>query len=197
MIFELPAGRELSSVGYFSIWCEAVGVSFSGVAVDPEKVDLPVADRKCSKSEPVADKEVRIGALSNLEGHGVGGTVFALNSRTLRVKNFKYDGLGPAGVFWVGTGKPDGNGAVPLFRDDCSVEGRLPAFTGEDVDLKLPNSLELSSMEYLSVWCQHFAVDFGSVAIDGGALKGVPDLESASCVSLVCRKMSSNKTVPS
>ncbi len=34
--------------------------------------------------------------------HGVSGEVFAINDKTLRLKNFNYDGQAPTAYFWAG-----------------------------------------------------------------------------------------------
>ncbi len=43
-----------------------------------------------------------IGDLSNLQHHGVSGTVYALNDSLLLVRQFTYDGNGPGAVFLIG-----------------------------------------------------------------------------------------------
>jgi hypothetical protein len=42
----------------------------------------------------------KLGSLKNLQ-HGVGGDVYAVDERTLLIKNFMYDGQGPDAYFWV------------------------------------------------------------------------------------------------
>ncbi len=43
-----------------------------------------------------------MGSLRNYN-HGIGGTVYAKDERTLFIKDFKYDGAGPDAFFWVRT----------------------------------------------------------------------------------------------
>lgn len=128
------------------------------------------------------DVEVRIGELSDVGGHSVAGTVYALNSRQLRIKGLEYDGEGPAAVFWTGNGnRPDGSGVGVPFRDDCSFSSQLPGYSGDTVDLELPDGKTLADVDYISIWCEQIGVDFGNVAIDASALEGVPDLPRPAC----------------
>lgn len=183
VLVELPEGRRLDSVRHFSIWGRAVQVSFGGVTIDPNKVrNLPEAEPKCFESaNEGVEKGVRIGRLSDTSGHDVGGTVFALNSRTLRVKNFRYDGLAPDARFWVGRGIPDRRGSIPFLREVCVVREKLPAFSGAVVDLELPDALELSAIDYLSLWNDLAQLDLGSVSINASKLDGVPKASESSC----------------
>ena len=53
---------------------------------------------------------------------GVEGEIYAIGTNKLVLKNFKYNGLGPAAFFWVGTdgNYPSSNGIllqVELFRE--------------------------------------------------------------------------------
>lgn len=55
-----------------------------------------------------------LGHLSSLH-HGVSGEVFAVDARTLHIRDFTYDGEGPAAYFYVGDTKtPSGPGGVRL-----------------------------------------------------------------------------------
>lgn len=177
VVVELPT--ELSEVGYFSIWCEAVGVSFGGVAIDPEKVkDVLDGESKCEEgASPQVGVKVKLGKLSNDQGHGVAGTVYALDTMTLKIEGFKYDGQGPAVVYWIDKGSvATAKGVSALDQDMCETEN-LPKFTGEDVLVELPPGRELSSVGYFSIWCETFALSFGGVAVDPAKVADLPAAE--------------------
>ena len=54
----------------------------------------------------------RIGRFRNLQ-HGIEGEVYALDEKTLFIKDFEYDGAGPDAFFWAGTaGKPSSVGLI-------------------------------------------------------------------------------------
>lgn len=128
------------------------------------------------------DVEVLIGELSDVGGHSVSGTVYALNSRQLRIRGLEYDGRGPAAVFWTGNGmSPDGNGVRVPFRDDCTDSAKLLGYSGETVELELPDGKTIADVDYFSIWCEEVGVNFGSVNIVAADLEGVPDLPQPTC----------------
>ncbi|XP_013141781.1 PREDICTED: protein Skeletor, isoforms B/C-like [Papilio polytes] len=122
-----------------------------------------------------------IGALSRLQ-HGVRGALFAVDSRTLYLHDFHYDGAGPAAYFFVGTSKGPSSSGVRL-RDERGGASPLRAYRGEGLTLSLPEGHTLRDLRWFSVWCDEYAVNFGSVSIPSG-------LEYpygyGRCVSMVC-----------
>lgn len=114
----------------------------------------------------------RIGSLSTL-AHAVRGDVFAIDSRTLEVRNFNYDGTGPRAFFWVGKGTPNSDGFAIKVTPGCGSE-RLPGFSGETVRVELPTGTTINDIDYLSVWCETATQDFGNVKITAASRSGVP-----------------------
>ncbi|KAH9632938.1 hypothetical protein HF086_002760 [Spodoptera exigua] len=107
-----------------------------------------------------------LGALSQLQ-HGVRGRVFAVDSRTLYVKDLHYDGEGPAAYFYVGTsGSPSAGvaGAVRL-RDERGGAGPLRRYHGDSITLSLPDGKTLRDYRWFAVYCDEYAVNFGDVRI--------------------------------
>ncbi|KPI93638.1 DOMON domain-containing protein CG14681 [Papilio xuthus] len=127
-----------------------------------------------------------IGALSRLQ-HGVRGALFAVDSRTLYLHDFHYDGAGPAAYFFVGTSKAPSSSGVRL-RDERGGSSPLRAYRGEGLTLSLPEGQTLRDLRWFSVWCDEYAVNFGSVSIPSGleyprparlgALRGVHGVRS-------------------
>ncbi|XP_038219632.1 protein Skeletor, isoforms B/C isoform X2 [Zerene cesonia] len=128
-----------------------------------------------------------IGALSSLQ-HGVRGRLYAVDSRTLFLQDFHYDGVGPAAYFYVGTSKsPSASGATRL-RDERGGAGPLRKYRGEGITLSLPEGKTLKDFNWFSVWCDDYSVNFGSVDIPRGleypkpvkvgALRGVHGVSS-------------------
>ena len=105
----------------------------------------------------VYSEKVKIGDISTLH-HAVSGEVFAVDEKTLIVKNFNYDGGGPDAFFWVGTeGTPLKNNeeatailAHPFkgkhyeFRSENAPT--LKASSNEEVTLILPKNMEASKL---------------------------------------------------
>ena len=114
---------------------------------------------------------IKIGQLSN-NLHDIGGTVYALGNNKIFIKDFTYDGTGPDAFFFVGeSGTPSRNGIIVPYPDngkcydyrDKSAPLLTRAFTGNDVTLTLPCSLDVTKVKWLSVWCRAFSMDFGSI----------------------------------
>ncbi|XP_037077644.1 LOW QUALITY PROTEIN: protein Skeletor, isoforms B/C-like [Pollicipes pollicipes] len=105
----------------------------------------------------------KLGSLSTLE-HGVSGEVYAVDSRTIHIRNMKYDGQGPDAFFYVGSGsKPSGQGFI-VPDENGSVEP-LGAYRNKHVTLTLPSGVTLDKVQWVSVWCRAFAVDFGNLVL--------------------------------
>ncbi|XP_059621426.1 protein Skeletor, isoforms B/C [Phlebotomus argentipes] len=107
---------------------------------------------------------IKIGALTQLH-HGVSGDVYAVDARTIFLKNFNYDGEGPTAYFYVGnTRRPNHVGAWRL-RDERGSTGVLRRYRNKDITLSLPEGKTLRDIKWFSVWCDEFTVNFGDVTI--------------------------------
>ncbi|CAB3258619.1 unnamed protein product [Arctia plantaginis] len=129
-----------------------------------------------------------VGALSELQ-HGVRGVVYAVDSRTLYIHDFHYDGEGPAAYFYVGTSTPPRAGAGSLrLRDERGGTSPLRKYNGESITLSVPDGKTLRDFRWFSVYCDEYEVNFGDVSISRsieyprpakvGALKGVHAVSS-------------------
>ncbi|XP_044755456.1 protein Skeletor, isoforms B/C isoform X3 [Coccinella septempunctata] len=104
-----------------------------------------------------------IGKLSELH-HGVSGEVYAVDSRTLYIKDFTYDGQGPAAYFYAGNTRTPGNSGFRL-RDEKGSGEVIRRYRKEGVTLSLPEGKTLNNIKIFYVWCEEFAVNFGDVKI--------------------------------
>lgn len=130
----------------------------------------------------VAQEPVKIGDISTFQ-HAASGELWALDEKTLMVKNFNYDGAGPDAFFWVGTeGSPNNvaddktailahpfQGVHYEYRDTNAPI--LKAASQEQITLFLPKHLKVSDLKWFSVWCRAFSKDFGSLNFDGSSLQ--------------------------
>ncbi|XP_055930349.1 uncharacterized protein LOC129960762 [Argiope bruennichi] len=94
--------------------------------------------------------------------HDVAGDVYAVNEKTLFIKNFNYDGKGADAVFWVGlTSTPDNTGfVIHPNRDSNEI---LKPHLNQDVILHLPEGIKITDLRWLSVWSRKFSISFGTV----------------------------------
>ncbi|XP_060528013.1 protein Skeletor, isoforms B/C isoform X1 [Cylas formicarius] len=131
-----------------------------------------------------------LGKLSELH-HGVSGEVYAVDGRTLHIKDFTYDGQGPAAYFYASTYKTADSRGFRL-RDENNNGEVIRRYRKEGVTITLPEGKTLSSIKIFYVWCEEFDVNFGDVKISQGfdfprpqkidALKGVHSISSDNIV---------------
>jgi len=113
------------------------------------------------------------------KAHAAGGEVWMVDENTIMLKNFNYDGQGPDAFFWVGTegtpsstnedktkilAQPDDSVNFYEYRDDAAPV--LRAYNNEEVTLTLPPGLKAQDLQWFSVWCRLYRVDFGSVVFE-------------------------------
>ncbi|XP_017786521.1 PREDICTED: protein Skeletor, isoforms B/C-like isoform X1 [Nicrophorus vespilloides] len=104
-----------------------------------------------------------LGKLTELH-HGVSGEVYAVDSRTLHIKDFTYDGQGPAAYFFAGNSRSPGNTGFRI-RDENGSPEVLRRYRKEGVTITLPDGKTLNTIKWFSVWCEEFEVNFGDVKI--------------------------------
>ncbi|XP_046667429.1 protein Skeletor, isoforms D/E-like [Homalodisca vitripennis] len=96
--------------------------------------------------------------------HGVSGDVYAVDARTLHIRDFTYDGEGPAAYFYVGGTKViNGNGHRLL--DERGLPHPLKRYRKKHITLTLPEGKTLANVKWFAVWCDEAAVNFGDVKI--------------------------------
>ena len=124
----------------------------------------------------------KIGAISQLTYHPLAGDLYAVDDNTLEFDTFTYDGQGPDAFFIIGlqtaSDTPNlndayvvpygsGPGGRPLSRNAYSINDNdipvLPRFDQERVQLKLPPGVQVSDVQWLSLFCRDFNIDFGNV----------------------------------
>lgn len=118
--------------------------------------------------------QVELGSLS-MEQHDVSGTVFAIDDRTLEIRDFVYDGEGPDAFFWVDEGSSaTSDGTLLRVIPTCSDEP-LDEIRGETVRVEVGEGKTIADYGYLSVWCRRVGVEFGGLAIDQSLLSGLSE----------------------
>merc|ERR1712072_1562929 len=128
-------------------------------------------------STNVSGEHVKVGEFNN-RAHGIGGTVYAVDEKTLLIKGFTYDGAGPDAFFWAGTqGYPSGVGTILPYPfegkffeyEDQSAPILSGRFSGDkDITLTLPDTFKATDIKWLSVWCRAFSVNFGDLTFPDG-----------------------------
>ena len=139
-----------------------------------------------------------VGALTSKQ-HGVKGNLYAVDKKTLLIKNFEYDGQGPDAFFWVGTDDLPGEIGTILpypfdgkfFKyDDQNAPILTDRFDGtKNIKLTLPEEVDVTDLKWFSVWCRQFSVNFGDLVVPAGF-----SLEKATTVSTTSTTASTTST---
>lgn len=87
--------------------------------------------------------------------HGIAGTAHIVNNRTIELRNFYYDGLGPAVVAYVSTN----SAFYPGYAISDYLNGT--AYANTNLAFTLPAGLVLNDITYISIWCIDFSANFG------------------------------------
>ncbi|KOC68274.1 Protein Skeletor, isoforms B/C [Habropoda laboriosa] len=98
--------------------------------------------------------------------HKINGEAYVVDDTTIFIKGFSYDGTGPDAYFWVGNStKPDPQGYIVPYPE--IEKGRDPVvlkmYNDTDIILKLPDGMRIRDINWLSVWCRRFTVNFADV----------------------------------
>lgn len=144
----LPEGKTIKEIRWLTVWSRSFSEAFGEVKV-PAGFDYP--------------RPQRLTPLSGI--HQVASDrIYVVDAQTFLLPNFTYDGQAPDAFFWVGTGpKPNQEGAqVP---DENGKTEPLRRYDTKTLVLTLPGDLTVFDVEWLSVWCKAYGIDFGHIRI--------------------------------
>lgn len=158
---ELPAGTTIDDWlgGSLSVWCERFAANFGFVTL-PEVLPLPTpvpgTSPECSgaKNEPdevaVVVEPIRLGDFITVQ-HLVAGEVWLLSEKVFEIRNFFYDGQGPAAYFWL-TANPTPTASGIVAQDaspsnQCALainDPELPEAMGTTQRVEIPGDLTIN-----------------------------------------------------
>ncbi|KAK4291866.1 hypothetical protein Pmani_035327, partial [Petrolisthes manimaculis] len=122
---------------------------------------------------------VYIGKLSTLE-HLVTGHVYAIDNTTIYIKGFTYDGEAPDAFFFAGNRTPEPTSRGFIIPDERNRKEVLGPYRNRNLVLNFPitkkGQRSLNDVQWVSVWCRRFAIDFGHVKIPGDLVKPAPQI---------------------
>merc|ERR1711936_1087832 len=117
--------------------------------------EQPQEQQAVQTSAVVPKQPKKIGTFTNIF-HDIAGTAYALNSTTILIKGFNYDGEGPDAFFLGGKHYNYRDKTIPI----------LGRFNGKkDVVLHLPPGSTVDQLKWISVWCRDYTVNFGHVNV--------------------------------
>lgn len=91
--------------------------------------------------------------------------MYAVDSRTIHLRDFSYDGAAPDAFFYAGTTpQPSDDGFI--IPDEKGGTKPLGRYNNQAVTITLPEGKTLKDIRWFSVWCRAFSVNFGHVNIN-------------------------------
>lgn len=148
----LPDKRKITSIRWLAIWNLREHANYGDIFF-PEGFEPPSPRR-----------------ISELSRRGAGvrsGTVVILDSKTIRIPDFNFDGAHPDTYFWVGYG-PQPNSAGHKIPDERGYMEPLQKYEDKTIDLTLPGKTTVFDVDWLSVWNAAKGENYGSVIIPHG-----------------------------
>ncbi|CAB3381569.1 Hypothetical predicted protein [Cloeon dipterum] len=145
----LPDRKKLTEIKWLSVYDISTQKAYGDVYI-PEEFEPP--------------KTQRISRFSKTSRGVSSDSIEIIDSKTIKIKGFSYDGSGKETYFWVGLGpQPSSKGnKVP---DDKGYLDRLRKYDDETVILQLPGDLNIFQVDWLSVYDLETKQSFGSVII--------------------------------
>jgi len=186
IILRLPENMMVSYIKWLSVWDRKFSVDFGHLifptsksasttttaTTTTKKINLETTTAATTTTNTT--EKTKLGDIETFHNNA-SGEVFALDEKTLMIKDFTYKGNGPDTFFWVGpegtpSNVPDENETKILahpYVEPGYYEYRdrsAPVLNGaykEQITLRLPENLTVSDIKWLSVWDRKFSVDHG------------------------------------
>ncbi|XP_063602074.1 protein Skeletor, isoforms B/C-like [Penaeus indicus] len=109
-----------------------------------------------------------IGRLSTLH-HDVTGDVYAVDNITVFIEGFTYDGEAPDAFFFAGNREAEPSNRGFIIPDERGRTQVLGPYRNKNLVLRFPvtkkGQRSLNDVQWISVWCRKFSIDFGHVKI--------------------------------
>jgi len=147
----LPEGRTLKEIRWLAVWSRTFTESLSEVKI-PAGFAYP--------------RPQRLGAIRGL--HNVSSDrVYIVDAQTFLIPNFTYDGGAPDAFFWVGSGSDPTKDGFKGFKvaDENGKTEPLRRYDAKTLVLTLPGHQTVFDIDWFSVWCRAFGIDFGHIRI--------------------------------
>ncbi|XP_064465589.1 protein Skeletor, isoforms B/C-like isoform X2 [Ornithodoros turicata] len=150
ILLTLEEGTRITDYGSFALWCREFTENFGQVRI-PRNLELPA--------------EQTIGNFQN-GAHAIrSAAVTLLDSQTVHIAQFYYDGTGPDAYFMVGNSDHVTDVAATKVPNNKGSTQKLGRYDGEDIVLHLPASLDWSDVKWLSVYCISASADLAHIRV--------------------------------
>ncbi|XP_017889760.1 protein Skeletor, isoforms B/C isoform X1 [Ceratina calcarata] len=148
----LPDNKKITDIKWFAVYDLGSQNTFGDVYI-PEEFESP-APQKISQLTK--------------RSHGVSSeSVVILDSKTIKIPEFTYDGQGNDTYFWVGLGPQPSSKGVKV-PDEYGYLDPIHTYNGEDVIIQLPGDMTVFNIDWLSIFDVKTKSNYGSVIIPHG-----------------------------
>ncbi|XP_026827952.1 uncharacterized protein LOC105278994 isoform X2 [Ooceraea biroi] len=148
----LPDNKKITDIKWFAIYDLSSQNTFGDVYI-PEEFDPPSPQK--------------ISELSRRSHNVSSEPIIILDSKTISIPQFTYDGQGVDAYFWVGLG-PQPSSKGQKVPDEYGYVDSLRAYHNEDVVLELPGDMTVFDIDWLSVFDVKTKSNYGSIIIPDG-----------------------------
>ncbi|KAG5673657.1 hypothetical protein PVAND_003685 [Polypedilum vanderplanki] len=149
---KLPDNKRITEVKWLAIYDLQSQNTFGDVYI-PENFDPPSSQRA--------------GSFSKISHNVSSGSIEILDSKTIRIPNFSYDGLGKSVYFWAGVGAQPASKGFKI-PDDLGYLDPIRAYNEETITLELPGERTIFEIDWLSIFDLDTNENFGSILIANG-----------------------------
>ncbi|KAK7791145.1 hypothetical protein R5R35_008577 [Gryllus longicercus] len=148
----LPDKKKITEIKWFAVYDLSSQNTFGDIYI-PEDFEPP-ATQRISQFSAVA--------------HNVSSeSIEIIDAKTLKIPDFRYDGLGKDTYFWVGQG-PQPSSKGTKIPDEYGYLDPIRAYKGEHITLQLPGELTIFDIDWLSIFDVDSKENYGSVIIPDG-----------------------------
>ncbi|XP_067139649.1 protein Skeletor, isoforms B/C-like [Centruroides vittatus] len=145
----LPDNKKITSIRWLAVWDLREHSNFADIYI-PEGFEPPSPQR--------------LSEFSRL-GHNVSSDpVMIIDSKTIFIPYFNYDGKNENVYFWVGGG-PQPNSFGRKIPNEKGYLNPLGSYKNENITLELPGNLTVSQISWLSLWDEEKGENLGSIII--------------------------------
>lgn len=148
----MPDGKRITEVKWLAIYDLGSQNNFGDIYI-PEEFEPPSPQRA--------------GSFSKLSRNVSSDSIEILDSKTIRIPNFTYDGKGARVHFWAGVGaQPTNKGFI--IPDELGYLDAIRAYREETIMLELPGERSVFEIDWLAIFDLDTSKNLGSILIADG-----------------------------
>ncbi|KAH8276860.1 hypothetical protein KR026_001943, partial [Drosophila bipectinata] len=146
----LPDRKKITEIKWLAVYDLSSQNNFGDVYI-PEEFEPP---------------KTQVGGTFSRRSHNVSSSsIEILDSKTIRIKDFTYDGLGKRTFFWTGVGaQPSSRGSK--LPDERGYLDPIRQYNKETIELELPGDKTIFDIDWISVYDVADSENYGHVLIN-------------------------------